>query len=87
MEDEEIELTQANGATETISDPAVLTYLEETQVTGVRASTTDPKVLMNGRVYRLNDMVERSLQLRVTKIDSRQLQFTDARGFVYTKSF
>jgi cytoskeletal protein RodZ len=68
-------------------DPAVLAYLESARITGVRASPTDPKVLMNNRVFRLNEMVDGALQLRVTDIDARQLEFTDARGFVYTKSF
>jgi hypothetical protein len=66
---------------------AVLAFLENARVTGVRASATDPKVLMNNRVYRLYDTVERALELRVTKITPRELQFTDARGYVYTKAF
>lgn len=70
-----------------VANPAVLAYLETAKVTGVRASATDPKVLMNNRVYRLEDVVDRDLQLRITGIDSRELQFTDARGFVYTKRF
>lgn len=69
------------------ANPAVLAYLESAKVTGVRASATDPKVLMNNRVYRLEDVVDRDLQLRITGIASRELQFTDARDFVYTKSF
>ncbi len=68
-------------------NPAVLTFLENARVTGVRPSPTDPKVLMNNRVYRLNDVVDGALQLRVTVIESRQLQFTDTAGFVYTKGF
>ncbi|MBT5902905.1 MAG: hypothetical protein HOH58_12445 [Opitutaceae bacterium] len=69
------------------AQPAVLTYLETAKVTGVRASATDPKVLMNNRVFRLDDVVDRELQLRITSIAPRELQFTDARGYVYTKSF
>ncbi|MCF3652197.1 hypothetical protein [Synoicihabitans lomoniglobus] len=66
---------------------AVLNYLERSRVTGVRASATDPKVLMNDRVFRLNDVVDRDLQLRVIEIDPRQLKFRDPQGYVYTKSF
>jgi hypothetical protein len=79
----------ATPVTESLAkaNPAVLTYLETAKVTGVRASDTDPKVLMNNRVYRLNDVVDRDLQLRITGIASRELQFTDARDFVYTKRF
>ncbi|GAB5560446.1 MAG: hypothetical protein SynsKO_20930 [Synoicihabitans sp.] len=68
-------------------DAAVVAFLESARVTGVRASATDPKVLMNNRVYRLNDVVSRDLQLRVTFIESRELKFTDSQGFVYTKQF
>ncbi len=74
-------------ADNTAPDTAVLAYLESARVTGVRASSTDPKVLMNNRVYRLYDTVDQVLQLRVTKITPRELEFTDARGYVYKKSF
>ncbi|WP_221033006.1 hypothetical protein [Actomonas aquatica] len=66
---------------------AVLRYLERSRVTGVRVSATDPKVLMNDRVYRLEDVVDRDLQLRVIAITDRELQFRDPQGFVYTKRF
>lgn len=69
------------------ADPAVLAFLETAKVTGVRASSTDPKVLMNNRVYRLNDLIDRDLQIRITVITGRELKFTDAQGFVYTKGF
>ncbi len=42
---------------------------------------------MNNRVYRLNDMVSQDLRLRITGIAPRRLEFTDPRGYVYTKSF
>lgn len=68
-------------------DPRVQGFLERVRVTGIRASPTDPKVLMNDRVYRLNDIVDRDLQIRVVSIAPRQLRFTDPRGYTYTKSF
>jgi hypothetical protein len=75
----------ASSAAQT--QPVILSYLETAKVTGVRASATDPKVLMNNRVYRLNDIVDSGLQLKITAISSRELQFTDSRGYVYTKVF
>ena len=69
------------------AQPVILSYSETAKVTGVRASATDPKVLMNNRVYRLNDIVDSGLQLKITAISSRELQFTDSRGYVYTKVF
>lgn len=70
-----------------VPDNAVLDFLERSKVTGVRASDSDPKVLMNDRVYRLNDVVDRDLNLQVVSISPRELQFRDGRGFVYTKAF
>lgn len=87
MQDNAPSQPQPQAVAQLDADPAVLTYLETARVTGVRASATDPKVLMNSRVYRLNDVVDRTLQLRVTKIESRGLEFSDSRGFVYTKLF
>jgi len=68
-------------------DPRVVAFIDRARVTGIRASPSDPKVLMNDRVYRLTDVVDRDLQLRLVAIAPRQLQFEDARGHVYTKSF
>ena len=66
---------------------AVLRFLERSKVTGVRVSATDPKVLMNDRVYRIGDVIDRDLQLRVISIDTRELKFRDTEGHVYTKAF
>ncbi|HEX2099119.1 MAG TPA: hypothetical protein VHF69_00565 [Candidatus Synoicihabitans sp.] len=68
-------------------DPRILDYLERLRITGIRPSATDPKVLMNDRVYRLNDVVDRSLGLRITGIVPGGLTFTDARGETYEKNF
>ncbi len=78
---------RAAGGTAVQPQEVVLRYLERARVTGVRLSTTDPKVLFNDRVYRLNDVVDRDLQLRVIGIADRELRFQDAQGYVYTKSF
>jgi hypothetical protein len=63
----------------------VYEYIDRLRVTGIRASDTDPKVLMNDRVYRVGDLVNRSLGLRLSGIQSSQLTFTDESGAVYTK--
>lgn len=42
---------------------------------------------MNDRVYKLNDTVERSLGLKLTKIAANLLTFTDANGVTYEKEF
>lgn len=68
-------------------NPRVYDFLDTLRVAGIRASATDPKVLMNDRVYRLNDIVDRSLGLRITAIAPTGLEFTDEAGFVYEKNF
>ncbi len=87
LSDEEVGATTVAISSAAQAQPAVVPYLDTAKVTGVRASATDPKVLMNNRVYRLNDIVDSDLQLKITAISSRELQFTDSRGYVYTKAF
>ena len=57
------------------------------RITGIRASATDPKVLMNDRLFRLNDIVDRATGLRITRIEPSSLTFVDANGATYTKNF
>ena len=68
-------------------NPKVYEFLETLKITGIRVSETDPKVIMNDRVFRLNDLVDRGTQLRLIRVDSSSLTFVDATGFEYVKSF
>jgi hypothetical protein len=65
-------------------DPRVNAFLDALRVTAILPSLTAPKVLMNGEVYKLNDLVDRPTGLRITKITSDNLTFKDAAGFEYT---
>lgn len=69
-----------------VANPAVHEFLEKLRVAGIRASDTDPKVIMNDRIYRLNDVVDRATQLRLIRVEASSLVFSDATGFVYRKS-
>ena len=69
------------------SDERVHQFVEAIRVTGIRASGSDSKVLMNDRVYRVNDVVDRTLNVRLTKVSSDSLTFTDANGVTYVKYF
>lgn len=69
------------------ANPKVYEYLESLRVSGIRVSTTDPKVIINDRVYRLNDLVDRGTKLRLTGVESSTLTFEDDAGFEYRKSF
>jgi hypothetical protein len=68
-------------------DPRILAYLDALQVNGIRPSPDDPKALMNNRVFRTGDIVDRELNLRLTGIAPSKLTFEDERGMIYLKSF
>ena len=68
-------------------DIRILTLLDSFRVTGIRSSGTESKVLMNDRVYRINDMVDYTLGIRLTKVATDNLTFVDANGTVYVKNF
>jgi hypothetical protein len=62
-------------------------WVDAIHVTGVRYAGGENKVLMNDRVYRVNDIVDRALVLKLVKVEPELLTFTDPNGMVYTKSF
>ena len=68
-------------------DPRILAFLDALRVNGIRPSPDDPKVLMNNRVFRIEDVVDRELNLRLTAIAPNKLTFEDDRGMPYVKSF
>jgi hypothetical protein len=43
--------------------------------------------LMNERVYRVNDIVERTMNIRLVKAAADNLTFSDSRGVIYVKRF
>lgn len=67
-------------------DFKILAYIDKLKVLGIRAAGSDSKVLMSGRVYRLNDIVDYELGLRLTGVGATTLTFVDENGVVYTKS-
>lgn len=62
-------------------------WVDAIRVMGIRSSGGESKVLMNDRVYRVNDIVDRTLVLKLVKVEPELLTFTDPKGAVYTKSF
>ncbi len=68
-------------------NPRVQEFIDNLRVSGIRASSTDPRVSMNDRVFKLNDVVDRTLGLRVIAIESSGLTFMDAAGVTYLKNF
>ncbi len=69
------------------NDPRVHAFVDAIKVGGIRSSGGDSRVLMNDRVFRVNDIVERNLGVRLTKVAPDSLTFTDSNGAVYVKNF
>lgn len=61
--------------------------VDKFRISGIRLADTDSKVLLNDHLFRINDLVEPSLGLRLTAIEPHALTFTDASGNVYLKRF
>ncbi len=57
------------------------------RVSGIRADGKDSKVLLNERVYRVNDFVDRSNGLRLSKVTNEDLTFSTPDGTIYLKNF
>lgn len=70
-----------------VYDERIYAYIDRLQVMGIRSSGSDSKVLMNDRVYRVNDIVERSLGLKLLEVTPDALIFIDPSGATYTKNF
>jgi hypothetical protein len=62
-------------------------FVDAIRVTGIKSNGGESKVLMNDRVYRVNDFVNRSLALKLVGVEPEKLTFSDASGTTYTKSF
>ena len=65
--------------------PKAVAFIDALRIAGVRASSTDSKVLMNDRVYRIGDTVEHVLGLKLTAITAESLTFEDENGARYTR--
>ena len=68
-------------------DNKAINYIESLRIAGIRASATDSKVLMSDRVYRVGDIVEHEMGLKLIAITSGSLTFEDERGARYTRTF
>ena len=76
------------AAAAVVPDERINLFLDGLRITAVRMQPGgDSRVMMNDRVFRLNDVVDRTLNLRLTKVDPNQLTFTDANGHIYGKFF
>jgi len=69
--------------------PSVQEYVRQASVTGIRLSGPSPKVVLNNRVYRLNENVldSQGIPIRIVGIERTTITFEDEYGFRYTKRF
>jgi hypothetical protein len=68
-------------------NPAAQRFVDRARVTGVRKTAGGTKVIINDRVYRLNDLIDRTLGLRLTEAEGDHLVFTDEYGHRYLRNF
>lgn len=61
--------------------------VEAFRIAGVRASGADSKVLMNDRVYRIGDVVDHALGIRITAVTANSVTFADESGATCTRNF
>ena len=61
--------------------------VDSLHVSGVLAAGTGSKALVDGHVYRINDVLDRRTGLRLVKADPDRLTFVDSAGVTYVKSF
>jgi len=81
------QIPTAAGTSVAKLDERVSLFVDGIRVAGIRSSGNESRVLMNDRVFRVNDIVERTFGLRLTKVETNSLTFTDAGGAVYVKNF
>jgi hypothetical protein len=74
-------------ATSAALEERIHAFLEALKIAGARAAGPDSRVLMNDRFYRLNEIVDRNLQLRLIKVEANSLTFSDANGTTYVRYF
>lgn len=61
--------------------------IDRYRISGVRAAGLDSKALVDGHVYKVNDLIDKSLGLKLVKVESDHLTFVDAQGETYVRSF
>jgi hypothetical protein len=65
----------------------IYAFLNSIRLTGVRGLDREARVLMNERVWRLNDVVSPELGLRLSAVRPNLLVFTDTQGRTYDKPY
>lgn len=56
-------------------------------ISGVRTAGAGSKALVDGHIYKLNDVVDKAIGLRLVKVDEDHLTFVDRDGNTYVRNF
>jgi hypothetical protein len=64
---------------------AVQALIDHFHVAGVRTAGAGSKALIDGHVYRIHDLMDASLGLRLTEIADDHLTFVDSSGATYVR--
>ena len=62
-------------------------FIDRLRVSSIRISESGNKAILNDRLFRINDLVEPSLGLRLTGIEPNKLTFVDEAGTEYIRHF
>jgi len=62
-------------------------FIDRIRVTGIRKSDTESRVILNYRMFRVGDMVDSGLEVKLIKIEDGVLTFADHDGKIYIKLF
>jgi hypothetical protein len=77
----------AAGAEATSAADRVQAFVDGLHVTGARAAGADSKALVDGHVFKINDIVDKALGIRLTAVDADHLTFMDRSGNTFQKSY
>jgi hypothetical protein len=61
--------------------------VDRLHVSGARAAGADSKALIDGHVYRVNDIVDKTVGLKLVKVEPDRLTLVDAQGSTYDKTY
>jgi hypothetical protein len=79
--------TVATAPAKPRADDRIADHVDRMRILGVRNPGPEARVLIGERVYRVNDVVDRSLGLRLQKVEPGTITFADAAGSLYVKNY
>ncbi len=75
------------GPTDAEREARAQAFISTVRLTGVRGLGAQARVLMNEKVYRLDDTVDPGIPLRLSAVRPGLLVFTDGKGRTYEKTY